>query len=303
MKKNSLRAWVEAVRLRTLPLALASIGMGSFLAAFSQEFDLLVLILCAITTIFLQILSNLANDYGDFKHGADSLTRKGPSRAVQSGAISATAMKKGLIVFAILSFVSGVLLLYISLGFNARIFLFFLALGILAIFAAIAYTNGKRPYGYAGLGDISVLIFFGLVGVAGTFYLHTLQLRPDLILPALSCGLLATAVLNLNNIRDIHSDREAGKKTIPVRIGRENAVIYHWILLGLSIISAAVFVWMNYHHYLQFLFLISLPFLIKNARAVKHKQEAAQLDPYLKQMALSTLIFVLSFGIGLLLAL
>ena len=181
------------------------------MAASADAFRWDIFLLCVLTTVFLQILSNLANDYGDSVHGADSIERKGPKRAVQSGAISAQQMKLAVIIFVVLCLASGITLLVVSFGFNWRGILFFFALGLLSILAAIAYTVGRKPYGYAGLGDFSVLIFFGLVGVMGSYYLFTKELSWFQILPALSCGLFSIAVLNINNIRDIESDQKAGK--------------------------------------------------------------------------------------------
>jgi 1,4-dihydroxy-2-naphthoate octaprenyltransferase len=276
--------------------------MGSFLAASVGSFSLRVFLLCAFTTIFLQVLSNLANDYGDSIHGADSRERQGPQRAVQSGVISARQMRTAMILFAILSLFTGIWLLYEALkDASARTIGLFLGLGLCAIAAAVTYTAGKRPYGYAGLGDVSVLLFFGLLGVLGTYYLHTKSLNPALVLPALSCGFFATAVLNVNNIRDIESDRKAGKKSIPVRLGREAAVRYHWFLLGVGLLCAVVYVALTYASPWQLLFLVTLPLLGRNALAVQRNRTAAALDPFLKQMALTTLLFVLTFGLGQLL--
>ncbi|MEK6480891.1 1,4-dihydroxy-2-naphthoate polyprenyltransferase [Catalinimonas sp. 4WD22] len=295
---SKLQAWILAARPRTLPLALASIGMGAFLAAYADHFNWQIFALSVLTTIFLQILSNFANDYGDSIHGADSIEREGPSRAVQAGHISPQAMKKAIILFGVLSFVSGVLLLLTALPGNQLLLLFFLLLGVAAIFAAITYTSGSKPYGYAGLGDISVLIFFGLVGVLGSYYLYAQQHPWDYLLPALSCGLFSTAVLNVNNIRDIRTDELAGKRSIPVRLGRGRAVIYHWILLLSGMLCSIWYILLNFESWWQLLFLITVPLLIKNGLAVQHKKTSVELDPYLKQMALTTLIYVLSFGIG-----
>ncbi len=295
------KPWLSAMRLRTLPLALASIGMGSFLAADAGQYDGTVLLLSALTTVFLQILSNLANDYGDSYHGADSTFREGPQRSVQAGTISSASMLRAIFLFVVLSLSSGILLIYLALGFNWQTFLFFLILGLLCIVAAIAYTAGKKPYGYAGLGDLSVMLFFGLVGVLGTYYLHTGSFISINIWPALSSGFFATAVLNVNNIRDIKSDKMAGKKSIPVRLGKQKAVIYHWLLLVCGILSALFYTISNFESYWQLLFLITIPLLFRNGLAVQRHNSAAALDPYLKQMAMTTLLFVLSFGIGLLL--
>jgi 1,4-dihydroxy-2-naphthoate polyprenyltransferase len=296
-----MKHWVSAFRLRTLPLALSSIMMGGFLAASVNAFQWDIFLLCISTTIFLQVLSNLANDYGDSIHGADSVDRKGPSRAVQSGKISANQMKTGIIVFVLLSLISGVSLLFVAFGLNWNAILFFLGLGILSILAAIAYTVGKRPYGYAGLGDISVFIFFGLIGVLGSLYLFIHELKWEYILPAISCGVFAVGVLNINNIRDIESDVKAGKYSIPVRIGKEKAVLYHWSLIVVGLTSALVFVLFNYTSSFQLLFLISAPAFILIGKNVQQKP-SHELDPYLKFMALSTLFFVLLFGVGQMIA-
>lgn len=292
-----LKAWLSAFRLRTLPLALASIAMGSFLAAAAELMQWKIFLLSALTTIFLQILSNLANDYGDSIHGADSIDRKGPQRAVQSGQITSKAMYKAMIIFSILSFISGIWLLYEAID-SWETFLLFLGIGILAIIASITYTAGSSPYGYKGLGDISVLIFFGWVAVLGTYYLHTKMIDWWILLPATSCGLFATAVLNVNNIRDIESDKKAGKNTLPVRIGKINAVRYHWFLLFTGVLTSVIYVSFHFQNAWQLGFLIVLPLLFINAKAVYQKTDPSELDPYLKQMAMTTLLFVITFGIG-----
>jgi len=292
-----MKHWVGAFRLRTLPLALSSIMMGGFLAASVSAFQWNIFLLCVATTIFLQILSNLANDYGDSIHGADSADRKGPSRAVQSGRISPSQMKAGIVVFVLLSLVSGVSLLFVSFGVNWNAILFFLGLGILSILAAIAYTVGKKPYGYAGLGDISVFIFFGLVGVMGSLYLFTKTFSWQYVFPAISCGVFAVGVLNINNIRDIESDKKAGKFSVPVRIGKQKASAYHWTLVIVGLASAIVFVSMNFVSATQFLFVLSAPAFMVISRSIQVKP-SHELDPYLKFMALSTLLFVILFGVG-----
>jgi 1,4-dihydroxy-2-naphthoate octaprenyltransferase len=294
-----MKPWITAFRLRTLPLALSCIGMGGFLAAAAGKFNTLIFILCCLTTVFLQVLSNLANDYGDSVNGVDHAGRTGPARAVQSGAISRQQMKRAVVFFVLLCLVSGVSLLRVSFGWNGRAFFFFFGLGVLSILAAIAYTVGKKPYGYAGLGDLSVLIFFGMVGVMGSLYLFTQHVSWPEIFPALSCGLFSIAVLNINNIRDIESDRQAGKFSIPVRMGKKYAVIYHWILLAGGLTTAIVYTVLTYRSPFQFLFLLATPLFVRNGLAVSRKG-AAELDPYLKQMALSTMLFVILFGIGFL---
>lgn len=296
-----ISVWLQAFRLRTLPLSLACIGMAGFLAAAQRAFNGGVFALCCITTIFLQILSNLANDYGDSIHGADHAGRQGPARAVQSGAISARQMKRAMLVFVSLCLLSGVSLLVVAFGRDWSAILFFFALGLASILAAIGYTVGKKPYGYIGLGDFSVLIFFGLVGVLGALYLFTHNFRWPDVLPALSCGLFSIGVLNINNTRDIESDRAAGKFSVPVRIGKKNAAIYQSLLLAIATAASVIYVLLDYRSPFQFLFLVTVPLQFHIAKAV-HQLPANALDPYLKKMALTTLAFVLFFGGGLLLS-
>ncbi|MFB9862372.1 1,4-dihydroxy-2-naphthoate polyprenyltransferase [Rufibacter immobilis] len=302
-KRPTAGTWVSAFRLRTLPLSLSCIGTGGFLAAADHLSRWPVLLLCVLTTLFLQILSNLANDYGDSKHGADSKDREGPQRAVQAGQISPTQMRAAIIVFSLLSLVSGVGLLWVALGTSGLyLFLFFLVLGIGAIWAAIGYTNGGKPYGYAGLGDISVFFFFGWVGVLGTYFLQTERIFSELLLPASSLGFFSAAVLNVNNIRDMKSDELAGKRSVPVRLGALRARKYHWFLLFSGLLCAAAFVVLRENATLwPWLFLGSVPLLMYNGREVQRRLTATQLDPLLKQMSLSTLCFVVLLGIGLLL--
>lgn len=294
-----MKKWIEAARLRTLPLALSSILMGCFLAAAHHQFSWAVAILAVVTTVCLQVLSNFANDYGDAVNGKDTEARQGPQRAVQSGAISASSMRNAVILFSVVSLVSGIGLLYEALkDATWQSFLAFLGLGILAIIAAITYTAGKRPYGYEGLGDLSVLIFFGWVGVLGVYYLHTKTFDPTLLLPATSCGLFAVGVLNINNIRDIESDTLTGKRSVPVRIGRDNAIVYHWILLTVGMLASIAYLLLTEWTWSQWVFVLSFPLFVRNGLAVSRLTNPRELDPYLKQMALSTLLFVLLFGIG-----
>jgi len=295
-----MKKWIEAARLRTLPLALSSILMGCFLAAAHQQFSWIIAILAVVTTICLQVLSNFANDYGDAVNGKDTEARQGPQRAVQSGAISATSMRNAVILFSALSLMSGVALLYEALkDATWQSFVAFLGLGVLAIIAAITYTAGKRPYGYEGLGDLSVLIFFGWVGVLGVYYLHTKMFDPTLLLPATSCGLFAVGVLNINNIRDIESDTLTGKRSVPVRIGREKAIVYHWALLSVGMLCSIIYLLLTEWAWSQWVFILSFPLFVRNGLAVSRLTNPRELDPYLKQMALSTLLFVILFGIGI----
>lgn len=294
----SAGTWIVAFRLRTLPLAFASILMGTFVAVYDGYFDTITFVLTLFTTLFLQVLSNLANDYGDASSGVDSENRVGPQRTVQSGQISKDAMKKALYVFSILSLLSGLGLLFYAFGDSWRLILLFLLLGLLAIWAAIKYTVGTNPYGYAGFGDLFVMLFFGLVGVAGTYFLFAGGIYAHVWLPALSSGFFAVGVLNVNNVRDIESDAAAGKRSIPVRLGRARAATYHLILLSNGLACAFLFHMIDGLPWWSWLFLLATPLFMINAKAVMSLQ-GSSLDPYLKQLAIASLLFTLLFGIGI----
>ncbi len=299
LSPNRFSIWLSAARPRTLPLALACIILGTGLAWAYGSFRWTVTLFCVLTAILLQILSNLANDYGDSLHGADHVERKGPKRAVQSGRVTPAAMRRAIVLIAALTILSGLLLLWFAFGRDAfSSTLLFVLLGGAAIGAAITYTAGRLPYGYAGLGDIAVLIFFGWVGVLGSYFVQTGRFDLALFLPATACGLLAVAVLNVNNIRDLDSDRVAGKYSIPVRLGLRRARVYHWLLLGLALLSATVYVWLNYTSPWQFLYLLVAPLLIRNGLAISRTDDLPTLNPWLKQMSLAALAFAILFSLG-----
>ncbi|WP_258103613.1 1,4-dihydroxy-2-naphthoate polyprenyltransferase [Marinoscillum sp. MHG1-6] len=300
MSASKTKAWIQAFRLRTLPLAFSSILLGAFLASASDYFNGVILGLSLLTTLFLQVLSNLANDYGDARSGVDGDEREGPSRTVQTGLISQAEMKSALFICAGLALISGVALIIYSLPDQWGYTLTFLVMGFGAIAAAIKYTVGKNPYGYAGFGDLFVLIFFGYVGVLGTYFLYAQSISMDLLLPATTCGLFSVAVLNVNNIRDIESDRKTGKYSIPVRLGRSKAVVYHWFLLLSGLLTSVVYGVLHEFQWSGWLFLLVTPLVFINARAVYTKKTSQELDPFLKQMALTTLLYVVLFGWALL---
>lgn len=296
---STFRNWISAFRLRTLPLAVSSILLGCFLAYAHGTFSWPVAMLAVSTTLLLQILSNLANDYGDSVSGVDGEHRIGPSRSVQGGAISALAMKRAIYIFIALSLVSGIGLIIAGaaqLGWPTA--LLFFGLGLAAIAAAIKYTMGKRPYGYQGLGDLFVLIFFGWVGVLGTYFLHTHHLQLTLLLPATAVGLLAVAVLNLNNMRDHQSDARSGKNTLVVKIGFRMAKVYHSALLFGAVICTGLYILLSQGSPWQWLFVLILPILGLNLKTVWQAEDPQRLDPELKKVALSALLFALTFGLG-----
>jgi len=297
-RKPRIVVWISAFRLHTLPLALASIGLGTLLA-YRNHFKVSIAVFSFMSAILLQVLSNLANDYGDTKHGADGPNRIGPKRMVNSGQISRKEIKTGIVVVMILSLLSGIILLWTSLdniGYTGAMVLFLI--GIAAIFGAIAYTATPKPYGYMGLGDISVFLFFGIVAVAGSYYLQTGSVPPLVWLPAAGMGMLCTGVLNINNMRDIASDTLANKRTIPVKIGLRNAKIYHWILLMAPVILFVAYGILvdNYHWVIG----ISMVFLLlRNGWAVSFSESPADLAPQLKWLSISIFIFALFYGVCL----
>ena len=283
---------VKAFRIRTLFLSLACISAGGLITLYYNSFNSGIFILTLVTTVFLQILSNLANDYGDAVKGTDNINRVGPLRAVQSGEVSLQEMKILTIIFTILSFVSGLTLIFISIPDNMLLYtLLFVVVGIVAIWAAIKYTVGKKAYGYSGLGDLFVFLFFGIVGVTGSFFLQALEFNSEIFLISTAFGLLSVAVLNLNNMRDVVNDSACGKRTLPVRIGVDNAKYYHSILILFSWLCLLSFSLIHNANWSSYLYLILIPFFAIHIRVVFRRQGAA-LNPLLGQ--LSVLTFLLS---------
>ena len=301
MTNEKLKMWWETARPKTLPLALASIFTGSALGYWAnpQGFNGLVMALCLLTTILLQVLSNFANDYGDHQKGSDTEERIGPLRGIQKGAISAKELKWGLILMVMASFLSGSFLIGIAYENLSDLFAF-AGLGILAIVAAITYTVGVKPYGYMGLGDISVLVFFGLLGVGGTYYLQTHSIASHIILPAIGSGLLASAVLNINNLRDIEQDAKAGKNTLAVRLGAYKGRVYHCILLSVAALCYLAFALATAISWSNYLFVLAMPLLAKHAIFVYRSQQPSELRPMLAQMSMISLLINILFSLGLL---
>lgn len=301
-----MKHWLQAFRLRTLPLAASSIIVGSALAWFMSKldgwsFNPMVLVLGLTTAILLQVLSNLANDLGDHLHGTDNADRVGPQRAVQSGAIPPAIMKRAMMICGALAFISGSALITTALGLSTTT-LIFLLIGLAAIGAAVKYTFGKNPYGYAGLGDVSVFLFFGIVGVCGTFFLHTHLLLPYILLPAVAFGLLSAGVLNVNNMRDIVNDGASGKRTLVVRMGSAKAKFYHSMVVVGGILCLVLFTLQSTVSWSRWLFLLVVPGFVVHLKHVWTIKEPRDLDPQLKVLAMGTFFTALLFSLGLILA-
>jgi 1,4-dihydroxy-2-naphthoate octaprenyltransferase len=293
-----MKHWIQAARLRTLPLSVSGIIVGSFYAMSQAMFNWKIIIFALSTTLGLQILSNFANDYGDGIKGTDNEDRVGPKRAIQSGVITPEAMKRALVITSILTLISAILLIYVAfkdhnLGFS----LFYLGLGILAIASAIRYTIGNSAYGYRGYGDLFVFLFFGLVSTLGIYFMFAKEMDWFLLLPATAIGFLSVAVLNLNNMRDEESDRKSNKNTLVVKMGSANAKVYHYFLVISAMVLMLEFSYFKEFNIDQYIFVLAYIPLIKHLVTVYKNKNPKELDPELKKVALST--FVLSILLSL----
>ena len=296
---NKFSHFLKAARLRTLPLSVSGIIVASCLAEYNGYFDWQIFILAILTTLSFQVLSNFANDYGDGVKGTDNQHRIGPERAIQSGAISPAEMLEVIKVNIIICIVLAFGLIYTAFGVRYfwHLAVFFL-IGLLSIYAAIKYTMGNNAYGYRGLGDLFVFIFFGLVSVIGCYVLYSKQIDHVVFLPAITLGLLSTAVLNLNNMRDIKSDKISKKNTLVVKLGSKRAKYYHYVLVVSAMILAFFFGLLYYTSSLNLIFFIVFIPLFLHLRRVSKAEDPSTLDPELKTMALSTFVLAVLLGIG-----
>lgn len=292
-------AWINAARLRTLPLSVSGVMVGTALANFYGKSNISIFILALLTAIGFQITSNFANDYGDGVKGTDNDERIGPKRALQSGLLSKNGLKRGIIISIIINLLLIISLVYLAFGLeNIEYLLFFMLLGGLSIWAAIKYTIGESAYGYRGLGDIFVFLFFGLVAVLGAMFLYTKSLNPMAFLPAISVGLLSVGVLNLNNLRDHQSDRNVNKNTLIVQMGYSNGILYHTALLLIGLICFVVFIVLNFQCWLQCIPLLAFAPILLHLRRVYKVKDPSDLDPELKKLAISIFLIALLFYIS-----
>ena len=291
---TKIAAWLNAARLRTLPLSVSGIVVGSALARFYEKNDLLIFILALLTTIGFQVTSNFANDYGDGVKGTDNEDRVGPKRALQSGLLTRKELKTGILISIVICLILVATLIYFAFGTQQiEYFILFGVLGTLSIWAAIKYTVGTSAYGYRGLGDIFVFVFFGLLAVLGSLFLYTKFITAYAWLPAIAVGALSTAVLNLNNLRDYESDKKANKNTVIVKMGIENGKVYHYILIAVAFFSMLLFIVFNFEVWYQFIPLLAFIPIGVHVLKVNKTEVPQRLDPELKKLALST--FLMSF--------
>lgn len=293
------QAWVEAIRPRTLPLSVSGIIFGASIAFQQDAINWTVFALAISTTLLFQILSNLANDYGDGVKGTDNADRVGPMRAVQSGVISHKTMKIAVIFTAFLSLISAVALIYFGTQqMPTSVMLIYGVLAIFCVIAAITYTVGKKAYGYHGLGDLMVFIFFGLVSVLGVYSLFTKTFEWTNLLPATTIGLLSVGVLNLNNMRDYASDKKAGKNTLVVKMGIDYAKMYHTLVIVVAIVCLVAFLIEKKSSigFISFIPAIGLLFHLMKVAKVRTTKE---FDPELKVVALSTFFISIFYFISI----
>ena len=294
-----INKWLSAARLRKLPLSLSGIILASFLAASDGFFNWKIFIFAMLTTVGFQVISNFANDYGDGVKGTDNDDRVGPERALQSGDITPKQMKNAIKITSFFTLIVAIILIYLSFGKENFLYsLLFFVLGLLSIIAAIKYTVGKNAYGYYGLGDIFVFLFFGLLSVCGTYFLFTKTLDFTNFLPAFSVGLLSIGVLNLNNMRDYNSDKKSNKKTLVVKNGLKFSKYYHYFLLFAAFLFSVIFVVIHFTSYKQFLFIFAFIPIFLHFKTVYQNKDPVTLDPELKKLALSTFLYSILFGLG-----
>ena len=294
---SKLKVWLQAARLRTLPLSLSGIIVGNGLAFSNVNFSWMIFILSLLTTISFQVLSNLANDYGDGVKGTDNDLRIGPPRVLQQGLLTRKELKQGIQVCVFISLILAASLIFLAFGISNQLYsLIFIGLALGAVIAAIKYTVGSNAYGYRALGDLFVLTFFGGVSVLGSLFLQTKLFTVELILPAISIGLLSVGVLNLNNMRDIKTDKESNKITMAVLLGARYAKAYHSFLLLGAVLTAVLYVKTNLQP--SYLFMIAVLPMMIHLRRVLGYDNPKEFDPELKRLALSTFLFSILFSIG-----
>ena len=294
---SKFKIWLQAARLRTLPLSLSGIIVGNGLAYGIDQFSLVILFLSFGTTIAFQVLSNFANDYGDGVKGTDNESRIGPARVLQQGLLTREELKRGIQICAVVSLLFAFALIYVAFGTSDLLFsLIFILLGIVSVVAAIKYTVGTNAYGYRALGDLFVFLFFGGVSVLGSYFLQAQEFQIDLLLPATALGWLSVGVLNLNNMRDIHTDKEVNKITMAVLLGASLSKAYHAFLLIGAVLTCIFYVKMDIRP--VYLFMIAvLPMMIHLKRVLSYT-DPKEFDPELKRLALCTFLFSILFAIG-----
>ena len=296
---KNISIWITTMRLRTLPLSISGIILASCFAAYNSLFDWKVCVLAILTTLSFQILSNLANDYGDGVKGTDNKDRIGPERAIQSGKISPDDMFSAIKINVLISIVLAFLLVFTAFGVKYfYLALIFFVLGLACVIAAIRYTVGKNAYGYNGLGDIFVFLFFGLLSVIGCYVLYAKTVDHVVFLPACTIGFLSAAVLNLNNMRDIISDKKSQKITLAVKLGIDNAKKYHVALVVLAIVLSTLFAILYYTSPFNLIFMVTYIPLIVHIRTVIKNTDSKLLDPELKKVAFTTVILAILMGVG-----
>ena len=283
-------------------LSITSIMLGGVLAFSEPSFNIFAVTFAALTAFLLQLISNFANDYGDFKKGLDNEDRIGPKRALQSGEITEKQMLIGIIITVILAIVSGALLFFVFARLTWRELAVFAGLGGFSVVAALLYTLGKHPYGYYGLGDLFIFVFFGLVAVCGTYYLASKSFDYKTILPASAMGFLSVAGMNINNMRDYVNDKAHGKNTMAVKLGLKGAFVYHAFMLVLPFVCLSVYLLLLQTPWYTHAFWLLFPLFLKDLITVRKTMETALPLYLLPKQVLQSFILILVFGVLLVIA-
>lgn len=294
-----LKASLESMRLRTLPLSMAGVLLGILLAVADWKVDLWTAILIVITTVCLQILSNLSNELGDVLRGTDTAERQGPQYGLNSGEMTVRDMKVLICIFVGLCIVFGTAMTWRAFGtLWGMTPILVLMLGAAAIMGAMKYTLGHNPYGYRAKGDIYVFLFFGLVSVMGAYFVCTkgVGLHWKLLLPAAGVGCFSVGVLNVNNIRDMKTDA-ANRVTVAIKLGAHRARIYQTVLICLGWVCMAAYCLLCWPSWWHWLWVLTLPLYVLHLRGVWTREDRA-LDPMLPLLVLSTFALSLLMGIG-----
>lgn len=287
------------MRLRTLPLSMAGVLLGILLAVANWKVDLWTAVLIVLTTVCLQILSNLSNELGDVQRGTDTAERQGPQYGLIGGGMSVGELKTLIGVFVGLCIVFGVAMTWRAFGTLWDLTpILILMLGAAAIAAAMRYTLGPNPYGYRAKGDIYVFLFFGLVAVLGAYFVCTqgLGLHWKLLLPASAIGFFSVGVLNVNNIRDMKTDA-ANRVTVAIRLGLRRSRIYQTALVGLGLACMVAYCLLCWPSPWHWLWLLSLPLFLRHLHLVWTRTDRA-LDPALPLLVVATFLLSLLAGLG-----
>lgn len=289
---NRFQIWWLAIRPKTLPAAASGVVMGSALAWADGSFQILPALAALCVAFLLQVGSNVANDVYDFERGADTSERQGPLRVTQARLLTPVQVKRGMWIIFFLAALFGLYLAYLR-GWGI------ILVGIVAIISAIAYTGGPFPLGYYGLGDLFVFIFFGLVAVTGTYFVQVGSISAAAWGMAVPVGLMITAILVVNNLRDLENDRKAGKHTMAVRLGAQGTRVEYLLCMAVAYLLLPLLVYLKIIPVHSLLACLSLPLALKTLRVV-YTQQGRALNAALAGTGQTAFVYSVLFWVGIL---